>query len=260
MKLPMLCRDCLAVSLLAISATFAQAAEIRVLTPGVIANSGLREVDAAFTAKTGIKVTIVPAGMGQIADQLKSAANPSDIIMLPMDLMATADLEKAIKPGGFTPLGRVEIGLFKKEAAPRPDISTPAKLIAVLKSASVVMYSDPASGSMQASMSDQLLKRPDFVGVKGKPVQGDAEPALKRGDGDANAMGLGLVHDAHEPGKSPVNPFLVGPLPAELGEHMDMATAISARATNAGDAEKFIQFMLGPDALPLWQAKGVSRY
>jgi ABC-type molybdate transport system substrate-binding protein len=247
-------------AVLAASAQFAQAAEVRVLTPGVIANSGLREVAAAYTAKTGVKITVVPSGMGQIMTQLKTAPAPSDIVMLPMNLMGTAALDKAIKPGSFTPLGRVEIGLFKKAEGQRPDISDVPKLAAALKAASVVMYSDPASGSMQAGMSDALLKRPEFAGAKGKPVAGDAEAFLRRGEGDATALGLGLVHDGFEPGKPIGNDNLVGPLPAELNAYMDMATAVSARAPSAADAQAFIQYILGPEAAPFWQAKGVKRY
>jgi molybdate transport system substrate-binding protein len=237
----------------------AQAAEVRVLTPGVVANSGLREVAAAYTAKTGVKVTIVPAGMGQIVEQLKTAAAPSDIVMLPMDLMGGAALDKAIRPGGFTPLGRVEIGLFKKAEAPRPAIDTVEKLATVLRAASVVFYSDPASGSMQAAMSAALLKRPEFAGAKGQPLRGDAEAALERGEGDAKALGFGLIHDPYRPGEL-VNPNLVGALPAELGAHMDMATAISARAPSAQDAQAFIEFMTAPAATAIWRSKGLDRY
>ena len=51
--------------------------------------------------------------------------------MLPMDLMGTMVLSGAVHD--FTPLGRAEIGLFKKPDAPRPDITTVAKLVAVMK-------------------------------------------------------------------------------------------------------------------------------
>lgn len=250
----------LAASAIWLVAAATQAAEVRVLTPGVVANSGLKEVSEAFTARTGVAVKVVPSGMGEIVGELKTGAQPSDVVMLPMELMAGAALDHAIQPGGFTPLGRVEIGLFKKPEAPRPDISTTAKLAEALKSASVVFYSDPASGSMQAAMSDRLLKRPEFAGARGQPVKGDAEPALRRGDGDARALGLGLVHDGHAPGAPVQNPYLVGVLPAELGAHMDMATAVSARAPDARDAQAFIQFILGPEARALWQAKGLDRY
>jgi len=114
----------------------AQAAEIRVITPGVISNSGLGDVAAAFEKQTGVKVTIQVDGMGTIMDDI--AGKPADVVMLPMDLMGTAALQGIAT--GFTPLGRVEIGLFKKPDATRPDISTVPKLVAAMKTASTVFY------------------------------------------------------------------------------------------------------------------------
>lgn len=248
-----------ACALVLASAVGAHAAEVRVLSPGVVSNSGLREVGAAYTAKTGVKVTVVSAGMAEIIGQLKTAPAPSDIVMLPMDLMGTVALEKAILPGTFTPLARAKIALFKKAGAPRPDISTVDKLAGVMKAASVVMYTDPVSGSRQASISAELLMQPKFAGVKGLGIKGDAEPALKRGDGDAAALGLGLIHDSLQSGQAD-NPFLVDTLPSELGAHMDMATAISARAPSPKEAEAFIAFMKTPQARVLWRQKGLDPY
>src|ERR1700742_2909199 len=133
---------------LAAFAASADAAEIRVISPGVISNSGLTEVAAAFEKKTGVKVTIQVDGMGTIMDDIRTKDPAADVVMLPMDLMGTMVLSGAVS--SFTPLGRAEIGLFKKPDAPRPDITSTPKLIAVMKSASAVLYSDPVSGSMQA--------------------------------------------------------------------------------------------------------------
>src|SRR3954469_7934632 len=192
----------------------AEAAEIRVISPGVISNSGLSDVAAAFEKKTGIKVAIQVDGMGTIMNDIRTQTPAADVVMLPMDLMGTMVLSNAASD--FTPLGRAEIGLFKKPEAPRPDITSVPKLIAAMKTASAVFYSDPVSGSMQAGMSDRLLKRPDFAGIHGVPVKGDAEPALKRGDGDAQAMGLGLLHTPHNPTNTETgNAHLIGELPAE---------------------------------------------
>lgn len=237
----------------------ADAAEIRVISPGVISNSGLTEVAAAFEKQTGVHVVVDVDGMGTIMADIRGKTPAADVVMLPMDLMGTIVLSGGAHE--FTPLGRVEIGLFKKPTASAPDISTVPALIAAMKTASAVFYSDPVSGSMQAGMSDRLLKRPDFAGIHGVPVKGDAEPALKRGDGDDHAMGLGLIHGRHAPANTPTdNPYLVGELPAELGMHMDMATAISARAPNAGDAARFIQFATSPAMRDVWKSKGVNRY
>jgi ABC-type molybdate transport system substrate-binding protein len=252
----------LAAALCGLAASPALAAEIRVISPGVISNSGLTDVAAAFEKKTGVKVTIQVDGMGTIMNDTRTKTPAADVVMLPMDLMATMALSGALQPESFTPLGRVEIGLFVKPGFnTHPDISTVPALVTAMKTASAVFYSDPVSGSMQAGMNDRMLKRPDFAGVHGVPVKGDAEPALKRGDGDDRAMGLGLIHGNHSPANTPTeNPYLIGVLPAELGMHMDMATAISARSTDAADAAAFIRFATSPEMRSVWKNKGVDRY
>jgi ABC-type glycerol-3-phosphate transport system substrate-binding protein len=237
----------------------ASAAEIRVISPGVISNSGLTEVAAAFEKKTGVKVTIQVAGMGSIMNDIKAGTPAADVVMLPVDLMGTMSLTGNVTD--FTPLGRAEIGLFKKPDAPRPGITTVPALIAAMKTASVVFFTDPASGSMQAGMSGRLLARPDFAGIKSQPIKGDAEPALKRGDGDPAAMGLGLIHDPHNPANTETgNPYLVGELPAELGMHMDMATGISARTADKKNAAAFIAFAISSEMRGVWKTKGIARY
>jgi molybdate transport system substrate-binding protein len=62
----------------------------------------------------------------------------------------------------------VEIGLAVKAGAPHPDISTIEKLVAVLKSAQAVLYSNPASGSMDASIIDRLLNVLSSLGYRQK--------------------------------------------------------------------------------------------
>jgi hypothetical protein len=250
---------CLSVALAVTSA--AQAAEIRVISPGVISNSGLTEVAAAFEKQTRIKVTIQVDGMGTIMTDTRNGTPAADVVMLPTDLMGTMALSDEVDEA-FMPLGRAEIGLFKKPDAPRPDITSTPKLIAVLKAASAVFYTDPASGSMQAGMSGRLLQRAEFGGVKGQPIKGDAEPALKRGDGDAQALGLGLIHDPHNPANTETgNPYLIGELPAELSMHMDMAMGISKRATaNRFDIVKFMLFATSPEMRGVWKSKGIARY
>src|SRR5437868_10952878 len=125
-------------ALCALAAFPAVAAEIRVISPGVISNSGLTEVAAAFEKKTGVKVTIQVDGMGTIMNDIRTKDPAADVVMLPMDLMGTMVLSGAVHE--FTPLGRAEIGLFKKPDAPRPDITTVAKLIAAMKGASSALY------------------------------------------------------------------------------------------------------------------------
>ena len=248
----------LAVVLAVAAASSAQAAEIRVMGAAVSTGGGLREIGDAFTKKTGIKVTLVNAGMDKIVGDAKTGTPAADVVMMPMDLMATLALDHGIKPGTFTPLGRLDIGLFKKPDAPMADISTVAKLAAVMKAASVVTYTDPASGSMQATISADLLKRPEFAGVKG--AVGGRKPTPASADGTLS-LGVILGEPDPAPGQvSPTDPSLIGRLPAELGAHMGMAAAVSARSEDAKDAQAFLAFATGPEAAPFWTAKGTNLY
>ena len=178
--------------------------------------------------------------------------------------MNTLDLEQGIVAGTYVPLGRVNIGLAVAAGAPHPDISTVAKLVAALKSAKGVLYSNPspANGSMSAQMIDRMLKRPEFAGVHGVITTTVAGVGSLEG-GQALASGkypgymaLQLVCEIlPHPEIS-----LVAPLPAELGAYIDTATAVSARSADQKDAAAFVRYITRPEAKPVWSAKGLNRF
>jgi molybdate transport system substrate-binding protein len=230
------------------------AVEIRVLSPGVTSNAGLKDLAAAFTKETGNKVTIVGSGMGRIVDDAKTITPAPDVLMLPLELMSTLSLDGGIK-GSWTPLGRTEMGLAVPAGKPHPDISTVEKLAAVLKSAKAVMRSNPAGGSMVAKVIEtNVIKRPEFAGVN-SPVstQGEGGQALVRGEGD---MALQAICE--------ILPYkeieLVGPLPRELAAWIDMSTAVSGRSTHPDVALAFIRYITRPEAAAVWKAKGLNRF
>ena len=231
------------------------AADIRVLTPGVVYNAGLLDLAAAYTKETGKKVAISLIGMGTIVNAVKTANPPADVIMLPFELMSTLSLDGGIVPGSYMPLGRSEMGLAVPAGAPHPDISTVEKLAATLKGAKAVMRSNPAGGSMVAKViEDKVIKRPEFVGVN-SPVstRGEGGQALVRGEGD---MALQAICE--------ILPYkqieLVAPLPRDLSAWIDMATAVSARAMHRDDALAFMKYLLRPESNASWKAKGLERF
>jgi molybdate transport system substrate-binding protein len=228
--------------------------EIRVLSPGVTSNAGLKDLAEAFTKETGTKVTIVGSGMGRIVSDAKTITPPPDVIMLPLELMSTLSLDRGIK-GSWTPLGRTEMGLAVPAGKPHPDISTVEKLAAVLKSAKAVMRSNPAGGSMVASVIEsKVIKRPEFAGVNSPAsTNGEGGQALIRGEGD---MALQAICE--------ILPYkeieLVGPLPRELGAWIDMSTAVSGRSTHPTEAAAFIKYVTRPEATAVWKGKGLDRF
>src|SRR5215510_9094899 len=230
-------------------------AEIRAIAPGVVYNAGLLDLAAAYTKETGTKVTVTSSGMGRIVNDITTVTPAPDVIFLPFELMSTLSLDGGINPGTFTPLGRSEMGLAVPAGKPHPDISTVEKLAAALRSARAVMRSNPAGGSMVASViENKVIKRPDFAGVN-SPVstRGEGGQALARGEGD---MALQAICE--------ILPYkeieLVGPLPRELGAWIDMSTAVSARSTQLDQSIAFIRYITRPEAAAIWKAKGLDRF
>jgi molybdate transport system substrate-binding protein len=232
-----------------------KAADIRVISPGVVYNAGLLDLAAAYTKETGTKVTVTSSGMGRIVNDIKTLTPAPDVIMLPFELMSTLSLDGGVTPGTFTPLGRSEMGLAVPAGAPHPDISTVEKLAAVLRSAKAVMRSNPAGGSMVAKVIEQnVMKRPEFAGVN-SPVStnGEGGQALARGEGDMAIQAICEIYPYKQI-------ELVGPLPRELAAWIDMSTAVSARSTDPDNALAFIRYITRPEAAAVWKSKGLERF
>jgi molybdate transport system substrate-binding protein len=237
------------------AATRYAAADVRILTVGIIYNAGLVDLAAAFTKETGKKVAINTLIMGSAVNAIKTANPPADVIMLPFELMSSLSLDGNIVPGTYLPLGRSEMGLAVLAGAPHPDISTVEKLAAALRSAKLVMRSDPSHGSMVAKViEDKVIKRPEFAGVNSMVnTKGEGGQALASGQGDMALQAICeiLPHKEIE---------VVGPLPRDLGAWIDMSTAVSARTVHGDDAIAFVKYILRPEAKPIWHAKGLERF
>src|SRR5689334_23050013 len=232
-----------------------EAADIRVMSPGVVYNAGLLDLAASYTRETGKKVAVTSVGMGGIVNAVKNNNPPADVIMLPFELMSTLSLDGGVVPGTFSPLGRSEMGLAVRAGAPHPDISTVEKLATVLRGAKAVMRSNPAGGSMVASViENKVIKRPEFSGVN-SPVssRGEGGQALARGEGDMAIQAICEILPYKEIS-------LVGPLPRELAAWIDMSAAVSSRSSRVDEGMKFIRYLVRPEATATWKMRGTLRF
>jgi molybdate transport system substrate-binding protein len=231
------------------------AADIRVIAPGVVYNAGLLDLASAYTKQTGKKIGVNLVGMGRIVNAVTTTNPPADVIMLPFELMSTLSLDGGVVPGTFSPLGRSEMGLAVRAGAKHPDISTVAKLAGALRTAKAVMRSNPAGGSMVAKViEDKVIRRPEFAGVN-SPVstQGEGGQALARGEGD---MAIQAICE--------ILPYkqieLVAPLPRELAAWIDMSAAVSVRGQHREDGIAFLKYLLSPESNGAWKVKGLERF
>ena len=232
----------------------AWAVELRIICPGIVYNAALSELVDDYNKKSGNTAVIVRGVMDKIIGQAKTDTPAADVVGLPGELMNNLYLDGGIVGATYTPLGRGELGLAVKKGAPKPDISTIAKLAAVLKTAQAVMVNDPKGGTMQGVMIDGILKRPEFAGVHVvASTRGEGAAALARGEGD---MAIQLVQEILNKPEIEV----VAPLPVDLGGHMDAVLAVSSRSTHPKEAAEFIKFLTRPEAKAAWAAKGMKPF
>mgnify|MGYP001064856208 CR=1 FL=1 len=231
----------------------AQQTELYVLTPGVVFNAGLEDLAKEYTKETGIKVTVKADGMGRIVNDIKTGTPIADVVALPVAFMAGMEAEGSIVPDTRARLGRVYVGLAVPKGKPHPDISTPEKLADALKGGTV-LYSNPATGSMEARIINDMLHRyPVFQGVKSKiSLKGEGGEALVRGEGD---MALQLICEVLNHPEIE----LVGIVPEELGAYIDTTLAVSSRSTHQEAAKAFVDYLMKPEHVALWENKGLQR-
>ena len=227
---------------------------VKVITPAVTANAGLRDLAIGYEKQKGIKVQVITMSMGKMVEEMKSGNPPADIVFLPYGLMDQAQTDKDVT--SRINIGRVRIGLAVHKGDPAPDVSTVEKLAAVLKSADSVMYSnpDPKNGSMAAQMIDKMLNRPEFAGVKRKISPfGEGGQALARGEGQ---MALQLICEIVNHPDALTN---AGPVPDSLGAYIDSAAAVSSRAPHPREAADFLKYATQEGTYSLWLGKGLER-
>jgi len=226
------------------------AAALEVVSPPVVANAGLKEQSDAFAAATGAKTQVRTIELLKVPETARAA--PTDLVFATPDLLDSMKADLA--PGSLEKIGRVNICLAVRAGTPHPDISTLPKLVAALKSAQGVVYSnpDPARGSLGAAIIDKLLKRAEFEGVhRVISSKGNGSAGLINGEGD---MALQF--------ESEILPHkeldVVGPLPDELGAYVDISAAVLANAADPAQAKAFAAFLVRPEAARVWKAHGLN--
>jgi molybdate transport system substrate-binding protein len=233
-----------ALLVLALMAAPACAATITVLTPASAA-PGVQALAAQFTQATGIAVTLGGGARDKIFQALK-AGDPADVVLLP-----TLDIVELPSVMGMTPLGHITVGVGVKAGSPVPDISTPEKFRHVLLAAKGVAYADPAAGTSAGKLIDQLLRAPEFSGVKRVPVQGLAVTALASGQA---SIALQMLPEL----AANKDVALAGPVPDAYGASLDFSAGIAAASIDAVRAQSFISFLTDAKTAPVWKANGVE--
>lgn len=236
----------LAALFLALSSFSAQAADITVYAPNIVAGP-LRKLAESWTAETGNKVTFAGFNVGRVRTAVEKN-DPGDVVVAPTGNFT--EFAPKLKAGSERPLGRILFGVVVKAGGAHPDISTREKFVAFVKKAGVLAHADPKVGSLTGGMVEEMLKRPEFAGVEARPIKGMIGDAIVRGDaefGGGAMTELLMAKDAE----------VVGLFPEDFGLHVDVSAAVLKVSAAPGDAEAFLRYATRPETAAVWKAGGI---
>ncbi len=248
-----LCSAAVIAGVLALAATTANAAEIKVLTAGAYKQVVLALLPA-FEKQTGHQVTVDNGTTGQLKKRIEGG-EAFDLLVITPAVVDEMIKSGKLAAGSEVKLASVGIGVVVKEGAPKPDISTVDKFKQALLAAKSVAYIDPASGGSSGIYIDKLLVKlgiADQIRPKAK---------LKKGGHVADLIVSGEaelgIHQISEivPVKGAA---LVGPLPKEIQNTTIYAAALSASVKDKDAAIELIEYLSGPDAAAVLKSKGME--
>ena len=226
----------------------AWAADITVYSPNIV-NGPLQKLADAWTAETGNKVTLAGFNVGKVRAAVDKD-DPGDVVVAPT--RDFTDFAPKLAPGSQRALGRIPFAIVVKAGGAHPDISSHEKFVAFVKKAGVLAFADPRVGSLIGAMVEDMLKRPEFVGVEPRPIKGMIGDAIVRGD--AEFGGGALTEELMAKGAE-----VVGRFPDDLGLHVDMSAAVLKVSAAPKDVEAFLRYITRPQAAAVWKAGGVVK-
>lgn len=220
----------------------------------VAVKGALDQLGPMFEKASGHKVTIEYDAAPEMARRV-TAGDGVDVVFA-----GSAAVDGFVKNGALTgdsetPVGTAVASLAFKRGAPRPDISTPEALEAVMLGAKSISFSDPAGGGASSVY---------FAGVIGRLGISDAVMAkatlTKVGEGALPAASGQTEFAVAQSSEIALQPALDGvPIfPADPKSKSNFAVAVSSKSTQPDVARAFIRFLLSPAGTAVRNAKGLG--
>ena len=236
--------------ILSVTATLANADDIRVLSGGG-PQAALRAVIPEFEKATGHRVQLIFAHVSVIRQKL-AAGEKTDLIFLPVPLIAAAEKAVALRPEGRVVIARVGIAVIVRKGTTPPDVSTPDAVRKMLLDTRSIEFPPPNApvGSHLDRMIEQLgiaeAVRPKLT-IK-TAIEGGAQ-LVAEGKVDVAMQLLSEVQSAKDT-------TVVGLLPPGLQNFVVYGAAIPAYNDKPEAAVAFVKFLSAPDKKDFWKAAG----
>lgn len=241
-----------AVGLLVVFASTADAAEIRVLCSNGI-KAVMEELVPQFEKATKHKV-IVKFGLAAALRREIEAGEPFDMAILTPQM-----IDEVIKGGKVagdtrTVVARSGLALFVRAGAPKVDISTSDAFKRALVNATSVAYAkEGASGVFFAELIQRLGIAEQMKAKSQLTASGEAAvEAVAQGKAQFGVLPVSEILPAK-------GVDLVGTFPADVQSYIVMVAGVGSKATQRAAATELIKFLTGPAALPTIKKGGMER-
>jgi molybdate transport system substrate-binding protein len=243
-----------AIALLAASHA-AGAAEINTMVVTAM-KPALDELVPQFEGRTTHKVRVTYGPSGDLVRRFKAGERTDMLLIATHDLDELMQLDKVLP--GSTLIARSGIGIAVRKGARRPNVSTVDEVRRVLLDARSVAYTSPAAGGVTAV---HLLQMFENLGIASEIA---AKAKLAAGGPDGRVSTL-VGSGAAEIGLQQVSELMADPavdviglLPEPLQRITVHRAGVPVAAREPDAARELIRFLVSPDALTLYKAKGLG--
>jgi molybdate transport system substrate-binding protein len=227
--------------------------EIKVLT-GSAMDEPMRVLIPQFERASGHKVLMDSNGaIGAMARRVENGET-ADVLIASAAQVVALDKTGKIVAGTTRQVARLGVGVFVRQGAPKPDISTPDAFKSSMLAAKSIGYNDPAAG---APVSLYLLGLFDRMGI-GAEMQRKTVVFKQRSERFAPVARGEVEIGFNQVSEIIVQPGieLAGPLPAPIQNYTVFTAAVVAAGKNPDGGKRLIDFIASRDAAAVFEAKG----
>jgi molybdate transport system substrate-binding protein len=249
-----ICARCVAglvsIAMLALSASGAVAADVRVYTSGAPA-----EIQKGFAQKfneaSGHRLVVTSGTLAVIQDRLL-ASEAADAVVLPLPSVDTLEKAGKLRAGSRVGLARVGIGVAVRQGAALPDVSTVDAFRKTLLAARSIVHPDPKGGGFTGAHIDRVFERLGIADVVRPKVKlmfaiGGGMAAVAKGEADIGLFNVSEI--------LPVSgAALAGAFPADLQNYITFGGAVSVDSPAPDVAAEYLRLLAG--ARDAWAAGG----
>ena len=227
----------------------AEAAEIKVLST-VGMQPATVELFKSFEAATGHKI-VVTYGLAAVLRTSVLQGAPADVVILTSPTIDDLVKGGKVVAASKTDVARSGVGVAVKAGAPKPDISTAEALKRTIVAAKSIGYSREGASGVAFARAVERLGLTEQVAAKYKDTGTKAGEMVAAGEIELAAAQIPELLAV--PGAD-----VVGPLPAELQTVTIFSVGLGTDAKDTGAGRALIEFLAGPQAAPVYKAKGLG--